>query len=240
MIDESCFLVNECNHCDCGKFCMRRYKLEHLYDNALITETQRKHIPLLLDDDNRDLEAFKKLAEFEKNIVSFVNEGKNLFIHSTQCGNGKTSWTLRLVQAYFNKIWIKSSTDKCRALFINVPRFLLALKDNISEKSDYIRHIKENVLDADIVVWDEVGTKDLTTFEHENVLNLINARLDAGKSNIYTSNTSLIAGQGQTSELQTSVGDRLFSRITQLSYCIALNGKDKRFLNVKDKDKIDI
>ena len=108
-------------------------------------------------------------------------------------------------------------------LFINVPRFLLSLKDNISEKSDYVQHIKENVLTCDLVIWDEIGTKSLSTFEHENVLNLVNARIDSGKSNIYTSNLT-------NDELHTAVGDRLYSRIVELSSDIELVGSDKRGL----------
>jgi len=131
-----------------------------------------------------------------------------------------TSWALRLMQAYFNSIWIDTEL-KCRGLFIHVPRYLLALKDNISEKSDYVQHIKENVLTADLVIWDEIGTKEFTQFEHENILNLINARIDAGKSNIYTSNLS-------TEELRDAVGDRLYSRIILCSNDVPFVGLDKR------------
>ena len=125
-----------------------------------------------------------------------------------------------MIQSYFNKIWPESNLQ-CRALFINVPRFLLTLKDSISNTSEYIDHIKENVLNTDLVVWDEVGVKSLTTYEHENLLNLINTRLDNGKSNIYTSN---LFG----SELQEKIGERLYSRIINLSTNIELKGKDKR------------
>ena len=127
-----------------------------------------------------------------------------------------------MIQAYFNKIWIKTDLT-CKALFINVPRFLLALKDNISDKNDYVQHIKDNVLICDLVVWDEVGLKNLTSFEHENILSLINARLDLGKANIYTSNLNL-------NELHESLGDRLYSRIVNYSENITLHGADKRAL----------
>ena len=79
------------------------------------------------------------------------------------------------------------------------------------------------MLDADLVVWDEVGTKGLTQFEHENILNLINARIDLGKANIYTSNLS-------DAELHQAVGDRLYSRIAILSDGVELVGSDKRAL----------
>ena len=162
------------------------------------------------------------MINIENNIIDFVDNGKNLFIYSYGVGCGKTSWAIRLVQSYFNNIWYKTEL-KCKALFINVPKFLLSLKDNISNKNEYIEHIKNNVLEADLVVWDEVGTKGLTQFEHENLLSLINTRIDMGKSNIYTSNM-------RPEELKELLGDRLYSRIVKLSIEIEFKGQDKRGL----------
>lgn len=220
---ECCWLKDNCNKIDCDSpMCMRLYKLDYLYNQANISMTQRQHVNLRLDSDLRDKEAFTRLKRIEDDIVNFVNGGYNVYIHSVNCGNGKTSWSLRFAQSYLNKIWLKSSLE-CKVLFINVPRFLLSLKENISEKSDYVQHIKENVLTCDLVIWDEIGTKSLSTFEHENVLNLVNARIDSGKSNIYTSNLT-------NEELHTAVGDRLYSRIVELSSDIELFGSDKRGL----------
>lgn len=108
-------------------------------------------------------------------------------------------------------------------MFIHVPRFLLSIKDNISQKSDYVQYIKDNVFDADLVVFDEVGTKSLTNFEHEHILNIINTRLEMGKANIYTSNLS-------NEEMLDKMGERLFSRIIHNSNDVGLVGADKRGL----------
>ena len=144
---------------------------------------------------------------------------------SSMTGNGKTAWSLRLIQAYLSKIWVTSDLS-CRALFINVPKFFLSLKDNISQRNDYISHIKSNVLNADLVVWDEVALKTLTPFEMENLLSLINNRIDLGKANIYTSNIS-------PNELLNLVGDRLYSRIINKSDVLEFRGADKRNLSKK-------
>ena len=138
------------------------------------------------------------------------------------CGNGKTSWTLRLLQTYFNKIWVTSGL-KCRALFINVPRYLLALKDNISQQNEYVQHIKENILTCDLVIWDDIATKSVTTFESENLLSIIDTRLSNGLSNFYTSNLT-------ETEMHQYLGDRLSSRIISISDEIKFVGKDKRGL----------
>lgn len=223
---KNCWLREECcdsnYYCD-NSFCVKNYKLSKLYENALISNKQRARVTFFLDADEGDDENYQYLSTVEKNIVNFVNSGGNLYIHSSITGNGKTSWALRLVQAYFNTIWFEASIEDCRALFINVPRYLLALKDNISERSDYVQFIKKHVLKADIVIWDEVGTKGLTSFEHENILNLISVRIDNGKANIYTSNLN-------DEELHQVIGDRLYSRIVLLSDEVELVGADKRAL----------
>ena len=220
-----CFLYDVCNHLDCEKdFCIRKYKMDSLYFAALLTESQKQHITLRVDQDGTDLEAFKQLAEIEKSIDKFVAEGKNLYLHSANCGNGKSSWSLRFIEAYFNKIWVRSE-PKCRALFISVPRFLLALKDNITSRNEYFNYIKDNVFEADLVVWDDIAVKMGSEFELTHLLNIIDNRLAMGKSNIYTSNLN-------RQQLYSALGERLTSRIANMSVDIELHGADKRFLKV--------
>lgn len=76
------------------------------------------------------------------------------------------------------------------------------------------------MLTADLVVWDDIATKTMTEFETENLLSIINTRIDNGKSNIFTSNIS-------PSYLSDYIGERLASRVlysTQFSFF----GKDMR------------
>ena len=222
-----CFLFDRCNHKDCEKdFCLRKYKMDTLYSAALMTESQKQHVVLKIDPDGTDLEQFQKLAAIEQDIVKFISEGKNLYLHSANCGNGKSSWSIRLVEAYFNKIWARAD-GKCRVLFISVPRFLLALKDNITTRSSYVDYIKDNVLEADLVIWDDIAAKMGSEFELTHLLNIIDNRLALGKSNIYTSNLN-------RQQLYTALGERLTSRIANMSTDIELFGADKRFLKLED------
>lgn len=222
-----CFLFDRCNHKDCDKdFCLRKYKMDTLYSAALMTESQKQHVVLKIDPDGTDLEQFQKLAAIEQDIVKFISEGKNLYLHSANCGNGKSSWSIRLVEAYFDKIWARTD-GKCRVLFISVPRFLLALKDNITARSSYVEYIKDNVLEADLVIWDDIAAKMGSEFELTHLLNIIDNRLALGKSNIYTSNLN-------RQQLYTALGERLTSRIANMSTDIELFGADKRFLKLED------
>ena len=98
---------------------------------------------------------------------------------------------------------------------------LLNSLGRVSNQNDYGDDIKRYIFEADLVVFDEIGTKSLTTWEHEHILNLVNTRIDMDKSNIYTSNLT-------SRELREKVGDRLYSRIMNLSVDIELFGTDKR------------
>ena len=221
-----CYVASQCNHKDCDKdFCLRKYKMDSLYSAALMTDSQKQHVVLKVDQDNTDLEQFKQLSAIEQNICKFIEEGKNLYLHSANCGNGKSSWSIRLAEAYFNKIWARTDT-KCRVLFISVPRFLLALKDNITTRSSYVDYIKENVFDADLVIWDDIAAKMGSEFELTHLLNIIDNRLALGKSNIYTSNLN-------RQQLYNALGERLTSRIANMSIDIELFGSDKRFLKLE-------
>lgn len=227
-MNENCYFKAHCkkyknDQCD-ESFCIKLFKIDKLLDKSLLSERQKSHKALYIDADGTDEAAFKQLKDIENNILDFINSGQNLYLHSRNTGNGKTEWSIRLIQAYCHKIWYKSNLE-CETLFINIPRFLLTLKDSISNQSDYIDHIKANVLSAKLVVWDEIGTSILTQYEHQHLLNLINTRIDTGLSNIYTSNL-----QGE--ELLKSIGDRLYSRIVNYSIDIELFGKDKRGLKV--------
>lgn len=229
ILSNNCFLHDRCkkfNNKECNLedeiFCIKLFKLDYLYNESLLTDQQRKYIALRIDADGTDRDEFLKLKDIESNIEKFIENGESLYIYSSNCGNGKTAWSIRLIQAYFNSIWHKCDLN-CKALFINVPRFLLALKDSISNENPYIEHIRKNVLSADIVVWDEIGTKAVTQFEHEHLLSLINARIDSNKSQIFTSNL-------EPEELREAVGERLYSRVVNLSTIIELKGADKRGL----------
>ena len=230
ILSDKCYLTDICwkyNNAEkaCSSsatYCQKLFRMDYLYNEGLLTLKQRKHTTLRLDQDLTDKEAFVKLKGIESSIEEFVESGENLYLHSKICGNGKTEWALRLLQSYVGKIWYKSDL-KCRVLFINVSRYLLAIKDNINNYNEYAIHINNNVMGADLVVWDDIATKGATPFELEHLLSIIDCRINDGKSNIYTSNVS-------GAELKDKIGDRLYSRIAHMSTDIELFGADKRGL----------
>lgn len=225
-----CWLRDICNGRDCDKqFCLRKYKLDYLYNEALLSEAQKRNIVLKVDDNGTDFDEFKRLANIKTNIVDFVKEGQNLYLHSSIAGNGKSSWALKILQSYLNIIWAESELT-CRVLYISVPRFLLASKDKISAKNDYFDQIKANYLTADIVVWDDIGSKDGSDYEISQLLSMLDARLNLSKTNIYTSNLT-------PAQMKDALGERIASRICNKSIDIELHGADKRNIQTEESRK---
>lgn len=204
-------------------FCIRLYKLDELYNQSLLSQDQRKPIRLRLDENRIDEGPYLQLREYQQDILDFVAQGKNLYIYSPITGNGKTSWAIKFIQAYISKIWAPSDLT-CRALFISVPKFMRELKLNIDKRSEYIQHINENVNSADLVIWDDIATKSASEYEHEQMISIIDSRIDNKKSNIFTSNISPL-------DLTDYLGARLTSRIVGLSTAVCFNGSDKRGWN---------
>jgi DNA replication protein DnaC len=79
--------------------------------------------------------------------------------------------------------------------------------------------MKPGVTQADIAA--KMGSE----FELTHLLNIIDNRLALGKSNIYTSNLN-------RQQLYNALGERLTSRIANMSIDIELRGSDKRNLKV--------
>lgn len=214
---------NPIKECECRTndiFCIKLFKLDELYNEALINQTQRIKKNLVLDADKCDKDAYTELKQFCEEIEKNIGEGRNLYIYSSTTGNGKTAWAEKIAQSYINEIWYKSDLS-CKVLFISVPRFLIAMKDNISVTNEYFNHIRTHVAEADLVIWDDIATKGATQFEHENLLSIIDNRMALNKSNIFTSNID-------PNNLEELLGPRLSSRIVGYSRCIQFVGKDKR------------
>lgn len=123
----------------------------------------KKSIGMKLTPDGVDYEQFVRLANIQDNIVEFVSDGHNLYLHSQTCGNGKTTWAIKLLLQYFNEVWA-CNNFKERGLFINVPTFLTKIKTVIGSPDEKFEDFRKLIDEVDIVVWDDIAS---TTGKHD-------------------------------------------------------------------------
>ena len=216
----NCWYRDVCDLDDCDN-CIRYMEMKYLLDNSQIPKNRQ--VPISLEA-GVDYEAFCQLADIKDDIVQEVSNGLNLFICSKETGNGKTSWAIKLLLKYFDEIWAGNGF-RIRGLFIHVPTFLNELKDFDNPIS---QSYKEQILTADLVVWDDIASYRLSDYDITQLLTYIDRRVLQNRANIYTANVISFAS------LTNNVGARLASRIWNTSSVIELKGKDKRYGSTTD------
>lgn len=221
MFNRNVCVFNEvCTKEDCNGNCIRFNEFNFLLEKSNLSLNKANPKNLKLIPEEQDLQAFKQLNSIKNNIVEFVNNGDNLYLYSNQCGNGKTTWSIKMLLKYFNCVWIGNGF-RPRGVFINVPTFLNDLRNNISSRNEKVEELKKLVSQVDLVIWDDVGAVNIKDYDHLILLSYIDQRVMEGKSNIYTGNLS-------ESQLERTVGQRLYSRIWNNSIRVELFGNDRR------------
>jgi DNA replication protein DnaC len=193
--------------------------MKYLLKTSNIPKYRQKINPLI--PDACDVQAFERLAEVRSNIVDFTKNGEKLYIYSETCGNGKTTWAIKLMLQYFNEMWAGNGFIK-RGIFLNVPTFLSKCKSIISKPDAEFEDLQHSLASVDLVIWDDIAATKLSDYDYNLLLTYIDQRVVNGKANIYTGNIL-------PDKLANYVSTRLASRICGDSAIkIELKGGDRR------------
>lgn len=215
-----CKLKNRCDLNICNEFCHRCYTFNYLLENSLISTIYINGVKM--KPDNIDLDAFRRLKLIKDNILDWVNAHQNLLLMSSVCGNGKTTWSTKLLLNYFAEVSkIGFGAD---GLFVSVSDLLSLYKNSIGTNDTYVLELEKRLLEANLVVFDDIGTSIYTNYDIEKLFKIINERANRGLSNIFTTNMTVEV-------LKENMGNRLYSRIVEKSEKIEFKGKDRRTLN---------
>lgn len=214
---QSCWYKRICTE-QCSENCIRYKLMYSLFNQSNLPEALWDYKELVCHE--KDLSVYKKLQVKSDSILNFIESGNNLYIYSENCGNGKTTWAIRLMYSYFDKIWHKSCFD-CKALFVSVPKFLYNCKRSISQDVKGFEELCNLISKVDLVIWDDIGEMKASDYEHQILFQYIDDRINSNKSNIYTSNKN-------KEQLEDVLGVRLASRIYNCSECIEFLEEDKR------------
>ena len=214
---QSCWYKRICIE-QCSENCIRYKLMYSLFKQSNLPEALWDYKELICHE--KDLQVYKQLQAKSDAILNFIEAGNNLYIYSENCGNGKTTWAIRLMYSYFDKIWHKSCFD-CKALFVSVPKFLYNCKRSISQDVKGFEELCNLISEVDLVIWDDIGEMKASDYEHQILFQYIDDRINSKKSNIYTSNKN-------KEQLEDVLGVRLASRIYNCSECIEFLEEDKR------------
>lgn len=219
MHPDSCWYREVCSKApeECSPTCLRYAEMLSLLELSNLPE--KKWFPTGLYA-GRDKNAFLDLAAIKSDIYNWVSEGNNLYIYSKHFGNGKTSWAIKLMLAYFNQVWAGNCFRR-RGVFVSVPEFLDRNRQEINNPDSEYAQLREDMLSCDLVVWDDISSIKLTDYGHSMFLNYLDARILNECSNIFTGNVD-------EDQMYQLLGGRITSRIWNSSEVIVLVDEDKR------------
>lgn len=212
---EDCIYFGICED-ECPNVCIKYSEMNYLLKMSNIPKSRQ--CIHRLKPDVCDIQAFEQLAEIQQNIVDFVEDGKILYLYSNHCGNGKTTWTIKMMLQYFDEVWEGNCLEP-RGVFVNIPSFLNKIKITISNPDSEFDMLRANIEKVDLVVFDDISA-GLSAYDYSNLYSYIDSRSFQNKAMIFTSNYS-------PNELRDVLGERITSRICN-GINIELKGGDNR------------
>lgn len=218
-MNDKCLFFEVCQTKEnCSVDCIRYAEMTYLMNHSGLPNNLKKKIVLV--PDNNDYDAFVTLADIKDNMKEFVNSGKNLFIYSSNSGNGKTTWLSKLLKSYFNQIWAGNGF-RTRGYYIDLPTFFIELKEAINNPNEELDELKEFLKNVDLLCIDSITSITLSEFELNYLMYIVDYRINNNLSTIYASNLD-------ENGLLRFFGTRLKSRIFNNSQIIRFQGRDKR------------
>ena len=216
-----CWYKDVCDNVseDCQKHCAKYLEMTYLMEHSGIPPYRRK--PIQLQPATCDVNAFRRLAEIKENMADFVQQGKSLYITSNTVGNGKTSWALKLLMRYFAEIW-EGNGFTPRGIIVHVPTFLLKCKDFKTDDAEF-EEMRRLIPDIDLVVWDDIASTNLSSYDYSQLLMCLDAREFKEKKK--KKKKSITDRQS----LETALGAKITSRIwNNHTEVIEFNGRERR------------
>jgi DNA replication protein DnaC len=138
------------------------------------------------------------------------------------CGVGKTHLAVSLL-----KHIIKETGD--RGLFYDFRDLLREIQaswDAVSQASEW--HVLKPVLDAKVLVLDELGANKPTEWVRDTIAHIVNCRYNDKKLTIFTSNYLDSPNKAGEDTLTDRIGARLRSRLYEMCTEIVIRGDDFR------------
>ena len=151
-----------------------------------------------------------------------TDEGRGLLLMGN-CGVGKTHLAVAAL------VEIISSNKTGRLLFCNFQDLIQEIQasfesDEVPSKSEILRPL----LEADLLILDELGSQKPTTFVQDILYYVINTRYNEERATIFTTNYIDEPVDAKEESLTQRIGTRLRSRLYEMAPMVRMSGKDHR------------
>jgi DNA replication protein DnaC len=208
--------------------CRDTQRVERLLAEARIPK-RYEHCDLdsyLPQDNNVSQKNAKKYVQ--RFIEKYPQVDVGLIILGT-CGVGKTHLAVSLLK----QIIIEKGDAGLFYDFRDLLREIQASWNSVSQSSEW--EVLKPVLDAKVLVLDELGANKPTEWVRDMIAHIINCRYNDKKLTIFTSNYLDVTGKQGEESLTDRIGARLRSRLYEMCKEVEVGGSDFRKENKNAK-----
>ena len=124
-----------------------------------------------------DAKAVDTVIQIKNNLEQFIDEGNNLLLQSSKCGNGKTSLGIKLLQKQIELNYMGSLYTWPPAFFIYVPDLLLEARKSISNRANNFDILQGSIENSALVMFDDIGCIPLKDYDLLILSTLIEKRI---------------------------------------------------------------
>lgn len=206
--------------CSCFTDALNRLAVERLNGEANMPECDFEHFSLAYYDGRKDANGTDCRKKMEENYIfckeyanSFSRNSSSLFLLG-KTGVGKTHLSLAIAK----RVTERGFTAAYGSL-LNYLRIIE--KEHFSRSESYETDTLQTLINADLLVLDDLGSEFKTGFYESALYNIINSRINLGLPTIISSNLSV-------TELQKNYNDRIISRIFGMFTTLMFVGEDVR------------
>ncbi len=212
--------------CECFNELLKKYAVKEINRNSNIKLEDFYNFNLNYYPDTVDegtgivprLEMAANLNYCKQYVYDFSYKSPSLFFIG-KTGLGKTFLSSAIAKDLLQKGY--------NVAFDSIQNFLRAIENEHFGRAVNTDTL-QTLIDADLVILDDLGSEFSSSFYSTALYNIINSRLNKELPTIVSSNLSL-------SELQNKYDDRIISRITGMYSIINFIGKDIRFIHAMNK-----
>lgn len=170
-------------------------------------------------------QALKRSIDF---VEAFPDLSRGLLLVGP-CGVGKTHLSVAILRAVIVE---KGVTG----LFVDETELLRRLQYSYSPGAEETeREVLVPLMEADLLIWDDLGTGRPTEWVRETIRTVINHRYTHNRPTIFSTNwpmnppaTRSAASSSGEESLSERIGQRLFSRIMEMCEVLEMDGPDFR------------
>ncbi len=215
-IDPYYYFDNGIKDCYCRDIRMKIDTINDIYNRSGIDKKYRWRFISGYESRSKSGEKAKSLAY--DIIRNFPNVGKGLFLWGNP-GTGKTLLSTIILTMLIVRHAIEGRYIKISRTFFNRLRSTFV---EGSEDYGMTGKIEREFGEVDILVIDDFGIQRDSAWEQETLYNLVDARYEAEKFTIFTSNNDPFKAFREIS------GGRVLSRIKEMCVILEISGQDYR------------